>query len=57
MNSKRLLERYEALLAFINQRAGDEGEDAFGSLLRIVLHAERDKRWLRQQRRNRRSKP
>ena len=57
MNSKRLLERYEALLAFINQRAGDESEDAFGSLLRIAEHADRDKRWLRRQERLRKTKP
>lgn len=49
MNAKRLLERYEALLAFINQRAADEGENAFGSLLRIAEQADRDKRWLRRQ--------
>ena len=57
MNAKRLLERYKALLAFINQRAGDEGEEAFGSLLRIVLHAERDEKWLRRQERLRKRKP
>ena len=57
MNAKRLLERYEALLAFINQRAGDPDESAFESLVGIAERADRDKRWLRQQRRIRRSKP
>ena len=57
MNAKRLLERYEALLAFINQRAGDEREDAFGSRLRIAEHADRDKRWLRRQKCPRPPKP
>ena len=49
MNAKLVLERYQALLAFIDQRAGDENEDAFGSLLRIVERADRDEKWLRQQ--------
>ncbi len=49
MNAKLVLERYQALLAFIDQRSGDENEDAFGSLLRIVEQADRDERWLRRQ--------
>ncbi|TXT46366.1 MAG: hypothetical protein FD140_4502 [Limisphaerales bacterium] len=49
MNAKLVLERYQALLAFIDQRAGDESENAFGSLLRIVEQADRDERWLRRQ--------
>ena len=57
MNAKCLLQRYEALLAFINQRAGDEGEDAFGSLLRIVEQADRDEKWLRRQKCPRPPKP
>ena len=51
MNARLVLERYEALLAFIERRAGDEGEDAFGSLLRIALRADRDEKWLRRQER------
>lgn len=57
MNAKLVLERYQALLGFIDQRAGDECEDAFGSLLRISMRADRDKKWLRRQRRHRKSKP
>ncbi len=49
MKAKLVLERYQALLAFIDQRAGDENENAFGSLLRIVEHADRDQKWLRRQ--------
>ena len=49
MNAKLVLERYRALLAFIDKRAGDENEDAFASLLRIVQKAERDEKWLRRQ--------
>jgi hypothetical protein len=49
VNAQRLLERYEALLAFINQRAGDSDESAFGSLVSIAERADRDKRWLRRQ--------
>ena len=49
MNAKLVLERYRALLAFIDQRAGDENEDAFGSLLRIADQADRHKNWLRRQ--------
>ena len=49
MNARLVLERYKALLAFIERRAFDEREYAFGSLLRIVLRADRDKRWLRRQ--------
>jgi hypothetical protein len=49
MNAKLVLERYQALLAFIDQRAEDENEDAFGSLLRIVEQADRDEKWLRRQ--------
>lgn len=56
MNAKLVLERYQALLAFIDQRAGDKNENAFGSLLRIVMRAERDEKWLRRQRRHRKSK-
>jgi hypothetical protein len=43
------MERYRALLAFIDQRAGDENENAFGSLVRISMRADRDKKWLRRQ--------
>ena len=57
MNAKRLLERYEALLAFINQRAGDSDESAFGSLVSIAERADRDKRWLRRQKCPRPPKP
>ena len=57
MNAKLVLERYQALLAFIDQRAEDENENAFGSLLRIVMRADRDKKWLRRQERLRKSKP
>lgn len=57
MKAKLVLERYQALLAFIDQRAGDENENAFGSLLRISMRADRDKKWLRRQRRHRKSKP
>ncbi len=49
MNAKLVLERYRALLAFIDKRAGDENEDAFGSLLRIAEQADRDEKWLRRQ--------
>lgn len=56
MNAKLVLERYQALLAFIDQRAEDESEDAFGSLLRIVQKAERDEKWLRRQRSHRKGK-
>ncbi len=49
MKAKLVLERYRALLAFIDQRAGDENEDAFGSLLRIAEQARRDQKWLRRQ--------
>jgi len=57
VNAKLVLERYQALLGFINQRAGDENEDAFGSLLRIVQKAERDENWLRRQKRRQPPKP
>lgn len=57
MNAKLVLERYQALLAFIERRAGDENENAFGSLLRISMRADRDKKWLRRQERRRKSKP
>ena len=57
MNAKLVLERYQALLAFIGQRAEDENEDAFGSLLRIVQKAERDENWLRRQIRRQPPKP
>jgi hypothetical protein len=49
VNAKLVLERYQALLAFIDQRAEDESEDAFGSLLRIVQKADRDEKWLKRQ--------
>ncbi|MEN9601876.1 MAG: hypothetical protein RIS56_1482 [Verrucomicrobiota bacterium] len=49
VKAKLVLERYQALLAFIDQRAGDENENAFSSLLRIVEHAGRDQKWLRRQ--------
>ena len=49
MSAQRLLERYEALLAFINERSQDEHESAFGSLVSIAERADRDKRWLRRQ--------
>jgi len=49
VKAKLVLERYRALLAFIDQRAGDENEDAFGSLLRIAEQARRDQKWLRRQ--------
>mgnify|MGYP001576046777 CR=1 FL=1 len=57
MNARLVLERYQALLAFIEQRAGDEDENAFGSLLRISLRADRDEKWLRRQERLRKPKP
>ena len=57
MNARLVLERFQALLAFINQRAGDEREGAFGSLLRIALRADRDEKWLRRQERLRKTKP
>ena len=57
MKTKLVLERYQALLGFIDQRAGDENENAFGSLLRISMRADRDKKWLRRQERLRKSKP
>ena len=49
MNAKLVLERYQALLAFIERRAGDENEFALGSLVRIVEQAGRDEKWLRRQ--------
>jgi hypothetical protein len=57
VNAKLVLERYRALLAFIDQRAGDENEKAFPSLYRIVMRADRDEKWLRRQERRRKSKP
>ncbi len=49
MNAKLVLERYQALLAFIAERAGDEHESAMESLVRIVEQADRDQKWLRRQ--------
>ncbi|MEQ2010436.1 MAG: hypothetical protein ABMA26_26925 [Limisphaerales bacterium] len=57
MNAKLVLERYQALLAYISQRAGDPDESAFGSLVSIAERADRDKRWLRRQKCLRKTKP
>ena len=49
MNAQLVLERYQALLGFIERRAFDEHEKAFCSLYRIVMRADRDEKWLRRQ--------
>jgi hypothetical protein len=49
VKAKLVRERYQALLAFIDERAGDEHEDAMASLVRIVEQADRDQRWLKRQ--------